>query len=138
MDIISASNIGMTNAYKGKNKMDKQAKKDKGKVYILAEINYMVDGTMGNNTIGIYVCNEETLIDIAKEYYEERGLRRNRKWEDININKITVKEAIKILTKRKYASIQEINKVIVENQLLKNRLVELIEVDDYIWQSKEV
>lgn len=138
MDIISASNIGMTNAYKGKNKMDKQAKKDKDKVYILAEINYMVDGTMGNNTIGIYVCNEETLIDIAKEYYEERGLRRNRKWEDININKITVKEAIKILTKRKYASIQEINKVIVENQLLKNRLVELIEVDDYIWQSKEV
>ena len=138
MDIISASNIGMTNAYKGKNKMDKQAKKDKDKVYILAEINYMVDGTMGNNTIGIYVCNEETLIDIAKEYYEERGLRRNRKWEDININKITVKEAIKILTKRKYASVQEINKVIVENQLLKNRLVELIEVDDYIWQSKEV
>lgn len=138
MDIISASNIGMTNAYKGKNKMDKQAKKDKDKVYILAEINYMVDGTMGNNTIGIYVCNEETLIDIAKKYYEERGLRRNRKWEDININKITVKEAIKILTKRKYASIQEINKVIVENQLLKNRLVELIEVDDYIWQSKEV
>lgn len=138
MDIISASNIGMTNAYKGKNKKDKQAKKDKDKVYILAEINYMVDGTMGNNTIGIYVCNEETLIDIAKEYYEERGLRRNRKWEDININKITVKEAIKILTKRKYASIQEINKVIVENQLLKNRLVELIEVDDYIWQSKEV
>ena len=138
MDMISASNIGMTNAYKGKNKMDKQAKKDKDKVYILAEINYMVDGTMGNNTIGIYVCNEETLIDIAKEYYEERGLRRNRKWEDININKITVKEAIKILTKRKYASIQEINKVIVENQLLKNRLVELIEVDDYIWQSKGV
>ena len=81
---------------------------------------------------------EQKRIPIAKEYYEERGLRRNRKWEDININKITVKEAIKILTKRKYASIQEINKVIVENQLLKNRLVELIEVDDYIWQSKEV
>ena len=71
MDIISASNIGMTNANKNK----KKSAKPSSKLYILAEIKYIVGGVVGNNTIIIQICNEKTLIDLAKDYYIQRNLR---------------------------------------------------------------
>ena len=130
MDIIAASNIGMTNANKNKKKSAKKTKIPSSKLYILAEIKYIVGGVVGNNTIIIQICNEKTLIDLAKDYYIERKLRSNRKWEKININRMKPQDAIQILTKRKYAKIQEITEDIIGRMLMDNKIAHLISVND--------
>lgn len=138
MDIISASNIGMTNAYKDKKKRAKKATIKDNKLYVLAEIKYMIDGVVGHNNIIIQICNEAKLLEMAREYYRERNLRSNKKWEEINIDKIKPMEAIQILTKRKYTVIQEINQDIIGRMLTDKEIVLLISVEDYNWQNKGV
>lgn len=123
MDIIAASNIGMTNAYKDRKRTPKRRKVEKNKLYILAEIKYTVNGILGNNTINITMCNKKRLIEIAQEYYEERQLKNNRKWENIEIDNLKPKDAIEILTKRKYAHIEEIDEDTIGKKIMKNKIV---------------
>lgn len=130
MDMISASNIGMTNANTNKSKKKSTKKITNSKLYILAEIKYMVDGVVGNNTIIIQICNDKTLIDLAKDYYIQRNLRSIKKWGNININEIEIQDAIQILTKRKYAKIQEINEDTIGRMLMDNKIAHLISVND--------
>lgn len=133
MDIVSASNIGMTNIYKDKKKIDKKLRIKHNKLYILVETKYIVDGVVGHNTIHIQICNAKSLKALAKKYYLERGLHRNRRWEDINIDKVNIEEAILILTKRKYSQIQVIDEDKIGETLRNNKIVNLISVDDFNW-----
>lgn len=126
MDIIAASNIGMTNAYKNRKRTPKRRKVEKNKLYVLAEIKYIVDGELGNDNIVITICNSKVLIEIAQEYYEARQLKNNHKWENLDIKNLKIKDAIEILTTRKYAKIQEIDEDMIGMKIRKNRLVELI------------
>lgn len=135
MDIIAASNIGMTNAYKDRKRTPKRRKVEKNKLYILAEIKYTVNGILGNNTINITMCNKKRLIEIAQEYYEERQLKNNRKWENIEIDNLKPKDAIEILTKRKYAHIEEIDEDTIGKKIMKNKIVKLISVNDFTFSG---
>lgn len=135
MDIIAASNIGMTNAYKDRKRTPKRRKVEKNKLYVLAEIKYTVNGILGNNTINITMCNKKRLIEIAQEYYEERQLKNNRKWENIEIDNLKPKDAIEILTKRKYAHIEEIDEDTIGKKIMKNKIVKLISVNDFTFSG---
>lgn len=135
MDIIAASNIGMTNAYKDRKRTPKRRKVEKNKLYVLAEIKYTVNGILGNNTINITMCNKKRLIEIAQEYYEERQLKNNRKWENIEIDNLKPKDAIEILTKRKYAYIEEIDEDTIGKKIMKNKIVKLISVNDFTFSG---
>lgn len=137
MDIIAASNIGMTNAYKDRKKTNKKRIKH-NKLYVLAKIKYTINGVLGNNTIDITMCNNKALIEMAKDYFVARGLRRNRKWEELDVNKLKTKDAIEILTKREYAMIQEIDEDIIGKSLSKNKIVDLISVDDFKFSNKGI
>lgn len=136
MDIISASNIGMTNAYKDK-KIKKQ-KVEHNKLYMLVEIIYTVKGILGNNRIDLTICNAQTLIQMAQEYYEERKLKGNKKWGEIDIKNLTIKEAIAILTKRKYVQIQEIDEDKVGEKINKNKVAYLMSIEERDWRNKGV
>ena len=136
MDIISASNIGMTNAYKDK-KIKKQ-KVEHNKLYMLVEIIYTVKGILGNNRIDLTICNAQTLIQMAQEYYEERKLKGNKKWGEIGIKNLTIKEAIAILTKRKYVKIQEIDEDKVGEKINKNKVAYLMSIEERDWRNKGV
>lgn len=128
MDIISASNIGMTNAYKDK-KIKKQ-KVEHNKLYMLVEVIYTVKGILGNNRIDLTICNAQTLIQMAQEYYEERKLKGNKKWGEIDIKNLTIKDAIAILTKRKYVQIQEIDEDKVGKKINKNKVAYLMSIEE--------
>lgn len=136
MDIISASNIGMTNAYKDK-KIKKQ-KVEHNKLYMLVEIIYTVKGILGNNRIDLTICNAQTLIQMAQEYYEERKLKGNKKWGEIDIKNLTIKDAIAILTKRKYVQIQEIDEDKVGEKINKNKVAYLMSIEERDWRNKGV
>ena len=136
MDIISASNIGMTNAYKDK-KIKKQ-KVEHNKLYMLVEIIYTVKGILGNNRIDLTICNAQTLKQMAQEYYEERKLKGNKKWGEIDIKNLTIKEAIAILTKRKYVQIQEIDEDKVGEKINKNKVAYLMSIEERDWRNKGV
>ena len=73
---------------------------------------------------------------MAKDYFVARGLRRNRKWEELDVNKLKTKDAIEILTKREYAMIQEIDEDVIGQSLSKNKIVDLISVDDFKFSNK--
>lgn len=138
MDIIAASNIGMTNAYKDRKRTSKRRKVEKDKLYVLAEIKYTIDGKLGNDNIIITICNSKVLIKMAQEYYIERKLRSNKKWKDININNLKPKDAIKILTKRKYAQISEIDEDKIGEKIINNKVACLTCIDVSDLQHKGV
>lgn len=136
MDIISASNIGMTNAYKDK-KIKKQ-KVEHNKLYILAEIKYIVNGILGNNKVVLTICNAQRLIQMAQKYYEERKLKNNKKWGEIDIKNLKIKDAIAILTKRKYVQIQEIDEDKVGEKINKNKVAYLMSIEERDWHNKGI
>lgn len=138
MDIISASNIGMTNAYKDRKRTPKRRKVEKNKLYVLAEIKYTVNGILGNNTINITMCNKKRLIEIAQKYYEERKLKNNKKWGEIDIKNLKIKDAIAILTKRKYAQISEIDEDKIGEKIINNKVACLTCIDVSDLQHKGV
>lgn len=136
MDIIAASNIGMTNAYKDK-KIKKQ-KAEHNKLYILAEIKYTVNGILGNNKVALTICNAQRLIQMAQKYYEERKLKNNKKWGEIDIKNLKIKDAIAILTKRKYAQISEIDEDKIGKKIINNKVACLTCIDVSDLQHKGV
>lgn len=136
MDIISASNIGMTNAYKDK-KIKKQ-KVEHNNLYMLVEIKYTMKGILGNNRVVITMCNTPTLIKMAQDYYEERKLKSNKKWGNIDIAKLKIKDAIAILTTRKYAQIKEIDEDKIGRKIVNNKIACLISLDISDFQNKGV
>ena len=138
MDIIAASNIGMTNAYKDKKKKTKRIKVKQNKLYVLAEVAYTINGVLNNDSIVLTICNAEKLIDMAKEYYKERNLKCNKRWNTIDINNLKPKDAIKILTKRKYIHIGKINEDTIGEDLIKNKVAYLTSVDISDLQHKGV
>ena len=136
MDIIAASNIGMTNAYKDRKITPKRRKVEKNKLYILAEIKYTIDGILGNNKVVITLCNTKKLVEIAQEYYKERKLKCIHKWREMDINNLTPKDAIKILTTRQYANIKEIDEDVIGEKIIKNKIVKLISVNDFVFSKR--
>lgn len=127
MDMIAASNIGMTNAYK--NKKIKKQKVEHNKLYILLEIKYIVNSILGNNKIVIAICNAQSLIQMAQKYYEERKLKNNKKWGEIDIKNLKIKDAIAILTTRKYAQIKEIDEDKIGEKIINNKVAYLTCID---------
>lgn len=138
MDIIAASNIGMTNAYKDRKRTPKRRKVEKNKLYVLAEIKYTVNGILGNNKVVLTICNAQRLIQMAQKYYEERKLKNNKKWGEIDIKNLKIKDAIAILTKRKYAQISEIDEDKIGEKIINNKVAYLTSVDISDLQHKGV
>lgn len=136
MDMIAASNIGMTNAYK--NKKIKKQKDEHNKLYILVEIKYMVNCLLGNNKVALAICNAQSLIQMAQKYYEERKLKNNKKWGEIDIKNLKIKDAIAILTTRKYAKIKEIDEDKIGEKIVNNKIVGLISLYISDFQNKGV
>lgn len=136
MDIFAASSIGMTNAYKNKKRVTKRKKIEKNKLYVLAEIKYTIDGILGNNKVVITLCNTKKLVEIAQEYYKERKLKCIHKWKEMDINNLTPKDAIKILTTRQYANIKEIDEDVIGEKIIKNKIVKLISVNDFVFSKR--
>ena len=71
----------------------------------------------------------------TKYNYEERQLKNNRKWENIEIDNLKPKDAIEILTKRKYAHIEEIDEDTIGKKIMKNKIVKLISVNDFTFSG---
>ena len=137
MDIFAASNIGMTNAYKNKKRATTRKKIEKNKLYALAEIKYTINGILGNNKVVITLCNTKKLVEMAQEYYKERKLKCTHKWRKIDINNLTPKDAIKILTTRQYATIKAIDEDVIGEKIIKNKIVKLISVNDFVFSREK-
>lgn len=130
MDIVSASNIGMTNSCKGNHKNCKCSHKQKpSKLYLLIKMNYMVDGKLGNNQMQISICNKQTLVNLAQQYYNNKHLGSCEMYQNMDISKVA--NAIQILTKREYLQIAEINEDKVGNQLSQNKEVFLTSINNF-------
>lgn len=130
MDIISASNIGMTNSCKGDHKNCKCKHKPKpSKLYLLIKINYTVDGKLGNNQVQISICNKQTLVNLAKQYYNNKHLQFVEMYKDMDISK--VENAIQILTKREYLQITEIDEDKVGKKLIQDKEVFLTTINKF-------
>jgi hypothetical protein len=130
MDIIVASNIGMTNSHKCNHEKCKcNHKQEPSKLYLLVKINYTVDGKLGNNQMQISICNKQTLVNLAKQYYDNKRLQIIGMYQNMDISK--VENAIQILTKREYLHIAEIDEDKVGKQLVDNKEVFLTSINNF-------
>lgn len=129
MDIVSASNIGMTNSCKGNHKHCKCKTPKPSKLYLLIKINYIVDGKLGNNQMQISMCNKQTLVNLAKQYYNNKHLSSVECYANMDISQI--ENAIQILTKREYLQITEFDEDSIGEQLIQNKEVFLTTINNF-------
>lgn len=129
MDIVSASNIGMTNSCKNNHKHCKCKTPKPSKLYLLIKMNYLVNGKLGNNELQITMCNKQTLVNLAQEYYNKKNLHCFEPYINMDISKVD--NAIQILTKREYLHIAEIDEDKVGKQLIDNKEVFLTSINNF-------
>lgn len=121
MDIVSASNIGMTNATKNKI--------NKSKLYVLVHVWRMSDFQVGHNTFSVSICNYNGLVKLALNYYAEHRLKCVEKYKDLDLR--VPENAIKILTQRKYLKIEEIDEDAIGKTLMQDKPVQIVSIDNF-------
>lgn len=129
MDIVSASNIGMTNSCKNNHKHCKCKTPKPSKLYLLIKMNYLVNGILGNNEMQISLCNKQTLVKLAKQYYIDKHLAIVECYANMDVSK--TEDAIQILTKREYLQIIEIDEDKIGQQLIQNKEVFLTTINKF-------
>lgn len=121
MDIVSASNIGMTNATKNKTKKDK--------LYILVKVLYMSDFQVGHNTFSVSICNYNGLVKLALNYYAEHRLFCVETYKNLDLQ--IPENAIKILTTREYLNIEEIDEDKIGKALMQDKVIQIASIDNF-------
>lgn len=121
MDIVSASNIGMTNATKNKI--------NKNKMYVLVHVWQMSDFTVGHNTYTVSICNYNGLVKLALNYYAEHRLKCVKEYKDLDLQ--VPENAIKILTQRKYLKIEEIDEDAIGKTLMQDNPIQIVSIDNF-------
>jgi hypothetical protein len=89
----------------------------------------MVDGKLGNNQMQISICNKQTLVNLAQQYYNNKHLGSCEMYQNMDISK--VENAIIILTKREYLHITEFDENKVGKQLIQNKEVFLTSINNF-------